>query len=234
MMHSSNGSTKVKIADFGLAKVDAANQIGVTACGTPLNMAPELILHKSMGINKVLYFSNQELMNIQYKLEVYSNLQNDQLWNLLTKLLEFDPNRRISAAETLRHPYFTSPRATYEISIEAKRLTQNYTSAFQIGEAQFSKYNMDPTFTVPTIELLKFLNVYVEQEEQNILKAKQQQRLQQYVQSEENKQTPPVQYLSVPTPVKFNIHNPDQHKMPALIPQYSPNSCPTKIKLTQQ
>ncbi|KAA6369933.1 MAG: hypothetical protein EZS28_034541 [Streblomastix strix] len=38
MMHSSNGSTKVKIADFGLAKVISEAQMAVTALGTPFNM----------------------------------------------------------------------------------------------------------------------------------------------------------------------------------------------------
>ncbi|KAA6383652.1 MAG: hypothetical protein EZS28_020821 [Streblomastix strix] len=201
MMHSSNGSTKVKIADFGLAKVDASKQMGVTACGIPLNMVDIW----SVGV--VLF----QLRTHEYPIQAGSileltkkmasgkiirptSIQDDQLWNLLTKLLEFDPIKRISAAEALRHPYFTSPRATMRQALKQNDLHKT-----------------------------KFLNVYVEQEEQNILKAKQQQRLQQYVQSEEHKSIPPVQYLSIPTPVKFNIHYPDQHKMPTLIPQYPPN-----------
>ncbi|KAA6365525.1 MAG: hypothetical protein EZS28_038948 [Streblomastix strix] len=39
MLHSANGSTKIKIADFGLAKIAKQAQLLVTACGTPLNMA---------------------------------------------------------------------------------------------------------------------------------------------------------------------------------------------------
>ncbi|KAA6355464.1 MAG: hypothetical protein EZS28_049009 [Streblomastix strix] len=38
MMHSLNGSIKVKIADFGLAKVISEAQMAVTALGTPFNM----------------------------------------------------------------------------------------------------------------------------------------------------------------------------------------------------
>jgi serine/threonine protein kinase len=32
--------------------------------------------------------------------------------------LEFDPNKRITAAEALQHPYFTSPEALADVSLE--------------------------------------------------------------------------------------------------------------------
>ncbi|KAA6364191.1 MAG: putative STE/STE20/PAKA protein kinase, partial [Streblomastix strix] len=53
MMHSSNEITKVKIADFGLAKVDVRTKMDITALGIPFNMAPELLLGTSPGNNKV-------------------------------------------------------------------------------------------------------------------------------------------------------------------------------------
>lgn len=37
-----------------------------------------------------------------------SEIIDDQLWDLLSKLLEFDPDKRFSADKALRHPYFRS------------------------------------------------------------------------------------------------------------------------------
>lgn len=36
-----------------------------------------------------------------------ASIKDDLQWDLLIKLLEFDPNKRFSAAEALQHPYFT-------------------------------------------------------------------------------------------------------------------------------
>lgn len=45
-------------------------------------------------------------------------IKDDRLWDLLSKILEFDPSKRISAAEALKHPFFTSPEAIADISPE--------------------------------------------------------------------------------------------------------------------
>jgi serine/threonine protein kinase len=40
------------------------------------------------------------------------------LWDLLSKLLDFDPYKRIPAEEALSHPFFTGPEAIADISHE--------------------------------------------------------------------------------------------------------------------
>ncbi|KAA6393445.1 MAG: hypothetical protein EZS28_011030 [Streblomastix strix] len=56
--------------------------------------------------------------SVQRPSEVKDNL----LWDFLSQLLEFDPNKRISAVEALQHPYFTSPEALSDISKEQQDL----------------------------------------------------------------------------------------------------------------
>ncbi|KAA6369056.1 MAG: hypothetical protein EZS28_035417, partial [Streblomastix strix] len=52
MLHAQQGNVKAKIADFGLAKINQENQLKITSCGTPLNMAPELVNHSFYSDNK--------------------------------------------------------------------------------------------------------------------------------------------------------------------------------------
>ena len=40
-----------------------------------------------------------------------SNVLGKEGWHLMSKLLLYDPERRITAREALAHPYFTSPVA---------------------------------------------------------------------------------------------------------------------------
>ena len=48
-----------------------------------------------------------------------SNVLGKEGWHLMSKLLLYDPERRITAREALAHPYFTSPVA------EEGTVTQN-------------------------------------------------------------------------------------------------------------
>jgi serine/threonine protein kinase len=45
-------------------------------------------------------------------------IANDILWDLLSKLLDFDPNKRLTAEEALSHLFFTGPEAKADISPE--------------------------------------------------------------------------------------------------------------------
>ncbi|KAA6388902.1 MAG: hypothetical protein EZS28_015571 [Streblomastix strix] len=135
-----SGLVHVKIADFGLAKVeDTADK---KTYGTLQHMAPELFLIPIIYTEKVdLYAAaitfyriithrypvNQQSFNAQQKAlkklkaidrpdEIIDNL----LWDLLSKMLEFQPDQRISAAKALQHPYFTSPEAITDVSLEQK------------------------------------------------------------------------------------------------------------------
>ncbi|KAA6360945.1 MAG: hypothetical protein EZS28_043528 [Streblomastix strix] len=56
------------------------------------------------------------------RIEIPSEIKDNLLCDILTKLLEFDPNKRITAAEALQHPYFTSPEANADISKEQQDL----------------------------------------------------------------------------------------------------------------
>lgn len=120
----------IKISDFGFAKIyDNSASMGQTLCGSPLYMAPEILTYKkytdqadlwSVGviIFELLFketpvkgetifnlISNMKQYNFKIhklKLVTYS----DSLIDLLEKLLQKNPDKRIKWVDFFNHPWF--------------------------------------------------------------------------------------------------------------------------------
>ncbi|KAA6395618.1 MAG: putative serine/threonine protein kinase [Streblomastix strix] len=146
MMHCPPGSDRVivKIADFGLVKLQGGEMqktMLMSAKGTPLNMAPELVIGDGNADAKVDVWSVgvvlYQLAYHDYPIKAMSVLQLQQmmqsrriarpaviqdivLWNFIQKLLVFDRKDRYSAEQALLDPYFTSPYAIQQINADAK------------------------------------------------------------------------------------------------------------------
>ncbi|RIB08836.1 kinase-like domain-containing protein [Gigaspora rosea] len=120
------------ITDFGLSKILKTNDdILMTACGTPGYVAPEVLSQK--GYNKPVdlwsvgvitytmlcgyppfYGENQAVLlqsimagNYEYDEEDWGEISDDAK-DLIDKFLCFDPLKRITAKEALKHKWFTS------------------------------------------------------------------------------------------------------------------------------
>ncbi|XJO73722.1 hypothetical protein BDV3_004657 [Batrachochytrium dendrobatidis] len=129
----------IKVADFGLACfADSMNRVENVA-GTPMYMAPEIIHH--LGYNHscdiwsigVMFYLLLSHYHKDAELLVQDMLKNgkieypDKLWgkinpsakNLSELILRYDPAKRISAAEILRHPW------TLNQSMESSQLNAN-------------------------------------------------------------------------------------------------------------
>ncbi|KAA6394299.1 MAG: hypothetical protein EZS28_010175 [Streblomastix strix] len=174
MMHSINGSTKVQIADFGMTIITGEGEVGLVKNKNILYVAPELVIDTQIGTNKmdmwsigvVLYqlathefpINANGLSDLQNKMRSRRidrpvSIKDDLQWDLLIKLLEFDPNKRFSAAEALQHPYFTSPQVDLEISIEARRIASNAAASIEEGQNKVTLYDLDSAFIVATTEI---------------------------------------------------------------------------------
>ncbi|KAA6361050.1 MAG: putative Aurora kinase C [Streblomastix strix] len=181
LLHSPPGSGRVyaKISDFGFAKKVDLNKEQTYLAGTLPFMSPEqfhknpIITQKvdiySLGITfyKLIThkypvnernFKEQGKKMIQLKsIERPSQIKDNLLWDLLQNLLEFDPDKRITAAEALQHPYFTSPEAIADVSKEQQDLASLAVTAEQDGDSTITEFDKDPTYIVSESVIKQFI-----------------------------------------------------------------------------
>ncbi|KAA6387141.1 MAG: putative Serine/Threonine kinase domain protein [Streblomastix strix] len=181
LLHSPPGSGRVyaKISDFGLSKKLDLNNEQTYFAGTLPFMAPELFQRPIRQTQKVdmyaigiilyrlviheypLHYSRfeeyQMVLNDIPCIERPSEIKDNLLWDLLLKLLEFDPNKRITATEALQYPYFTSPEAIADISKEQQDLASQAEQAQLNGDSTITVFDKDPTFVVDENIINRFI-----------------------------------------------------------------------------
>ncbi|KAA6386535.1 MAG: putative protein kinase [Streblomastix strix] len=183
MMHCPPGSDRVivKIADFGLVKFQDRLQqtMLMSAKGTPLNMAPELVIGDRNANEKVDVWSMGvvlfQLAGHEYPIKATSvpelqkmmkeqqivrpaAIKDDLLWNLLQKIFTIDKKDRPTAEQVLLDPYFTGEQALNEVSAEAKQITAASLTAQQNGDESINKYDINELYTIPKSEIKKAIN----------------------------------------------------------------------------
>ncbi|KAA6387379.1 MAG: putative serine/threonine protein kinase [Streblomastix strix] len=135
-----SGQVHIKISDFGFAKQDIYSNEITYFKGTLSYMGPELTKKPLVVTQKVdmyaigitfyhlithkyphTFRTYKELQTKMAQLKCIerpSELKDNLLWNLLSQLLEFDPNKRISAEVALKHSFFTGEEAKHDLTPE--------------------------------------------------------------------------------------------------------------------
>ncbi|KAA6379889.1 MAG: hypothetical protein EZS28_024583 [Streblomastix strix] len=181
LLHSPPGSGRVyaKISDFGFAKKVDLNNEQTYLAGTIPFMSLEqfhdnpiitqkvdiyalgitfykLITHKYPVNERNTKEQGKKLAQLKC-IDRPSKIKNDQLWDLLQNLLEFDPNKRITAAEALQHPYFTSPEAVADVSKEQIQLVGLAIIKQALGDSTITQFDKDPSFIVAESVIKQFI-----------------------------------------------------------------------------
>ena len=175
-----NGCLQVKIIDFGTAKITEKGQKENRYVGSSYYMAPEVIRRKynekcdlwSCGVIMYILLSGKppfdgdddkeilEKIKIgQYDLNEYPFPSlSDESKDLIKKLLEYDPNKRISASEALQHPWFqnTEFQKKNEVNIIAPSLAKQMIQ-------NMKKYHSDNMLRCAVIAYLVHHNTNIEQ-----------------------------------------------------------------------
>ena len=142
-------NNNIKICDFGVGKMIHDKEILLDQCGTPAYIAPEILLNKgydgfgvdvwSSGI--VLYTMLSGM--VPFKANNLNDLQNNIITgnfkdihgiskdcnDLLHKLLQINPKKRISIDDALNHPWITNieeNKLTLFTKAEMVLLSKNY------------------------------------------------------------------------------------------------------------
>ncbi|KAA6389336.1 MAG: putative CAMK family protein kinase [Streblomastix strix] len=174
----------VKIADLGIMKImkDVTKETLMSLIGNRATSAPELQIGDMIADGKadvwsagiVLFqlrfrkypyaqltpISVIEFMNNK-KLECPDQQKNDILWDLITKMLEFDKNKRLTAAEALKHQFFVSEQAENEILQEARQIAHKSLEQKQKGNVGISEFDTNSSYIIPLPNVEQITNKFL-------------------------------------------------------------------------
>jgi len=138
LLKSPEDITDVKLGDFGLSKiVGDQNAVLQTTCGTPIYVAPEVLMGEGYGpevdlwsVGVIMYillcgfppfFDDGKNMGLLFEqimsgkfdfpAPYWTNIS-DAAKDLIGKLLQVDPKQRFTAAQALAHPWITQNGST--------------------------------------------------------------------------------------------------------------------------
>ncbi|KAA6393000.1 MAG: putative Serine/threonine-protein kinase NIM1, partial [Streblomastix strix] len=182
LLHSPPGSGRVyvKITDLGFAKKEDLTKEENSIAGTPPYLAPELFKQSiiltrkvdiyAIGVTIYRILTHRYPVNYSDKNDLYRKMTTlkciqrppevkvDILWNLLSEMLEFDPDKRITANDALQHPYFTSPEAIVDISSEQQDLASFAVVEEEEGDSDITEFDKEPQLIVAESAIKQFLN----------------------------------------------------------------------------
>ncbi|XP_038874388.1 serine/threonine-protein kinase ATG1a isoform X2 [Benincasa hispida] len=151
LLSSNEGTSVLKIGDFGFARSLADQMLADTLCGSPLYMAPEIIQNKKYDAKADLWSVGAILFQLltgkppfsgNHPLQLFQNifestelrfpkgaleeLHPDSL-NLCRSLLRQNPVERLSFKEFFNHKFFQEPRSNK--AVETTPVVQSFESA---------------------------------------------------------------------------------------------------------
>jgi calcium/calmodulin-dependent protein kinase I len=131
----------IKVSDFGLARFVQPDAFASTTCGTPGYVAPEIVSQQPYGkecdywsIGIVLYillcgyppFYDEDNMVLFEKIkagkfefpEASWGKISDEVKDLLKKILEVDPAKRLAPEQMIEHPWFAKDLGSGPSSVD--------------------------------------------------------------------------------------------------------------------
>ena len=175
----------IKLCDFGVSKQIKKGQLLTDSCGTPAFIAPEILKEKpydpyltdiwSSGV--VLYiivsgfFPFRGINETELRKNIlggnYPKLKDlsDDLKDLISKMLEINPDKRISLDEILKHPWLKEDKIINNNGFNNKNINI-FTEAEKLIYGKL-KYDYRKEYKENELENFTYKNILTEYEEEN-------------------------------------------------------------------